>query len=134
MKKILIVDDNASVRELFVALLRLEGFSVVTAEDGISGLHKAALEHPDLVITDLVMKNLDGFEVIRQLRQREEFSDLAIVAVTGDRPSFLERATTAGADCVLEKPVQIDVLVDTVKGMFCSRVRTRPQVARALYH
>src|SRR5713226_1023140 len=67
-KKILIVDDSEDTREMMAKLLELEAFRVITATDGYAGLSVTTDEHPDLIITDINMPNMNGIEMIKQLR------------------------------------------------------------------
>src|SRR5215216_3869156 len=81
-EKILIVDDSDDTREMMTKLLELESFTVVTAEDGRIGLRVAEAEHPDLIITDINMPNLNGIEMIKLLRELPEFGSVPIMAIT----------------------------------------------------
>jgi two-component system, OmpR family, phosphate regulon response regulator PhoB len=80
--KILVADDSATVRRLVVARLVADGHEVIEAEDGESALALALSERPALVVLDKVMPKLDGFEVVRRLRERAETRGLPIVMLT----------------------------------------------------
>ena len=81
-KKVLIVDDATTMRELVKFTLTKAGFEVIAAEDGAIGL-KAALEHkPDLVVTDLNMPNMNGLELAAQLKQSDETKNIPILMLT----------------------------------------------------
>lgn len=114
MEKILIVEDNVDTRELLAKLLELESFSVVTAEDGLMGLQMADDEHPDLVVTDITMPNLNGLDMIRLLRKKCGFSELPIVSITAYGRTAAAQAIEAGADRALTKPVEFDLLIDDI--------------------
>ena len=83
MRRILVVDDEADVRLLYRVNLRHAGFEVLEADDGERGI-EAALEHlPDVVVLDLMMPRIDGFEVLRVLRSRAESSEMAASVRSG---------------------------------------------------
>src|SRR5258708_6545430 len=81
-KKILVVDDNAFIREMLARLLELEHFKVVTAEDGRDALAVVESEHPDLIVTDFNMPYMDGAQLVRHLRGQKSFSALPILVIT----------------------------------------------------
>lgn len=115
-RKILIVEDNDDNRELVVKVLRNKGYITIEAVDGEEALIKATDEIPDLVLLDISLPKLDGYEVARRLKSREEFLDIPIVAFTahamkGDR----EKAIAAGFEGYISKPVNIRELPDQVK-------------------
>jgi DNA-binding response OmpR family regulator len=80
--KILIADDSPTVRQLVAARLRADGYDVVEAEDGVEALDLARREHPDLYVLDKVMPKLDGFEVVRALREDPRTRPAPIVMLT----------------------------------------------------
>src|ERR1700761_1410710 len=82
MAKILVVDDNASNRKLVVSLLGTEGHRILEANDGAGGLDAARAERPDLVISDILMPTMDGFEFVRRLRADPKLHDVAVVFYT----------------------------------------------------
>jgi len=108
MKKILIAEDRDASRELLRTVLAAQGFHVVEAIDGRQALRLADAELPDLVLLDLQMPELDGFEVACQLRQDPRFAVTPIIALTasamqGDR----EKALAQGFSAYLSKPVRL---------------------------
>jgi len=114
-KKILVVEDNLDSRELIHILLAKMGFTVVDALDGREGLYKAQAEHPDLIITDIGMPQLDGIGMIRELRAQSYFEELPILALTSYGRKQREEAIKAGANRVLKKPSAFESLVTAVK-------------------
>ena len=84
--KILIAEDSSTVRRLIAARLAVDGYEVIEAEDGHTALELVFSERPDLVVLDKVMPTLDGFEVVRAIREREETRNLPIVMLS-DRVS-----------------------------------------------
>src|SRR4051812_7887871 len=80
-KRLLIIDDDDSLRELFEFAMEKEGFFVASAEDGVKGLAKAAVFNPDLIVLDLMMPNLSGFEVIH--RMQADGLKTPVIVITG---------------------------------------------------
>jgi len=111
--KILVIDDDATIRTLFQAAIPYFGYDVITAEDGVVGL-EAYYEHsPDLVITDLLMPRKDGLEVISEIKSKNPDQTIfAIVAILGE---MTERAREAGADEVIQKPFSITKLKEKIE-------------------
>lgn len=113
--KLLIVEDNAQVRELFAFALSDAGFSVVTADDGYAGLDCARREHPDLILTDIEMPNLDGIGMIERLRREPELQDIPVLVLSSVHASLLSQAVAAGACGVMQKPVQLALLIHMIR-------------------
>lgn len=108
---ILVVDDDRDSAEALAVLLRVEGYRAETSYDGIEALRVAAGFQPDLVLLDISMPELDGFDVASKLRAEPWARNLRIVAVTGwKRVDDRERARTAGFDEYLVKPLDFDRL------------------------
>jgi DNA-binding response OmpR family regulator len=116
-KKILIVEDNLDSRELIHLHLTTEGFTVVTASNGQEGFYLAGAEHPDLIITDISMPELDGLELVGQLRKLSEFGTIPILVLTAFGRDQMEEAIKAGATRALNKPVHFDELIEDVREM-----------------
>lgn len=105
--KILIVDDDRMIRKILEVALTKEGYQVITAADGAEGLQQARTQRPDLVVTDKMMPNMNGFEFTRRLRRDPDFVHLPILVLTSQ--SELEDklgAFEAGADDYLPKPFE----------------------------
>lgn len=127
--RILIIEDNQANLDLMVYLLQYFGYVPLTAHDGEQGLQAARREIPDLIICDLQMPKLDGFEVTRQIRQDPLLSKVPLVAVTaytmrGDR----ERVLAAGFDGYLGKPIVPEEFVSQVESFLkpAARSMVRP--------
>lgn len=115
-KKILIVEDNEDSRELVVKVLKNKGYLTVEAVDGEDAIEKAMGERPDLILMDISIPKLDGYEVTKRLKSAEEFRDIPIVALTahamkGDR----EKIIVAGFEGYISKPINVRELPDQVK-------------------
>ncbi|URD51702.1 hybrid sensor histidine kinase/response regulator [Chroococcidiopsis sp. CCNUC1] len=115
-QKILVVDDRWENRSVIVSLLEPIGFELVEAENGREGLEKAYKFHPDLIITDLVMPLMNGFELLQKIRVSEQLS--GIVAIASSASVFETnqyRSLAAGADEFLPKPIQAEILLEMLR-------------------
>ncbi len=121
--KVLVVDDNPQNLELLAAYMEdLEGIETLTATNGLEAMDLVARRRPDLILLDIMMPRMSGFEVCRQLKNNPETRDVQIIMVTalnevGDR----ERAVECGTDEFLTKPVNRLELITRVKSLL--RVR-----------
>jgi DNA-binding NtrC family response regulator len=111
--RILIIDDERSIREVFSVLLAEQGFQVETAENGRSGLETARLSGPDVVLLDMNLPDIPGLEVLAGLRGLRPGPDIVIVTAFGTIRSAVE-ATKLGAYAYLEKPVDNEELLLTI--------------------
>ncbi len=109
---VLVVDDHRDNRELVVELLDWGGLRTCEARSGHEALQRALEDLPDLVLLDLEMPGLDGWEVSRRLRQDPRTRELRVLALTAHvQQSYLDRAREAGCDGVLIKPIDPEELV-----------------------
>ena len=115
-KHILIVDDSKTVRNLVAFIMKKEGFTVTTAEDGLDGLEKLyAAEKVDLIISDVNMPRMDGFTFIRTVREQEAYRDLPIVVLsTEGQEKDIQLGMSLGANLYMVKPAQPDKMVKNV--------------------
>ena len=116
MKKVslLLAEDNEDMRALLKWLLEDEGFDVTTAEDGAAALRSLSHLHPDVILTDLMMPEVDGVELIKNLRNTKEFAEIPIVAMTAYGNGYMLLASQAGATASIRKPEDLDILVPTI--------------------
>ena len=120
--RILIADDNQQNCELLEAYLEGEGYQVEFSVDGQQTLEKVAREQPDLILLDIMMPKLSGYEVCQKLKDDPATSDIPIVMVTALHESGdIEKAVNAGADDFLSKPVNKLELTTRVRSLL--RVR-----------
>ncbi len=112
-KKILIVDDEAHVLEFIKGALEAsdEGYEIETARDGFEALIKIGSFHPGLLILDIMMPRLDGFEVCRRIKAESATKDIRILAVTAYGPDEMEKIKKCGADLCLAKPLSLKDLL-----------------------
>jgi two-component system, cell cycle response regulator DivK len=114
-KKILVVDDTDWNRDLLVQLLE-EDYQVVQAVDGAEGVHKTEEEKPDLILMDLGMPVMDGWEATRRIKANDALKNIPIIAVTSHAMVGDEiEARKAGCDDYLPKPIDEDLLHKKIK-------------------
>ena len=121
--KVLIVDDNQQNLELLEVYLEdLPELNVSTATDGIEAMAKVAADPPHLILLDIMMPRMSGFEVCRQIKSSPKTRDILIVMVTAlNETGDIERATECGADDYLTKPIDRKALVNLVKTFLAGR-------------
>lgn len=112
--RVLVVEDDPSVRGLLHTLLAAEGYDVVTASDGLAGLVKVTATHPALVLLDLMMPDLGGVRVLEELRADPELADIPVVVVTGKVDAVPGMRTLLGEDNVFIKPFAVAELLARV--------------------
>ena len=96
--------------------LEMNGFNIVTAYDGVEGVNQAQHTHPDLILMDIQMPRMDGFEATKKLRSDPEFEHTPIVALTAlAMPNDRERCLAAGMDEYITKPVHLRALVKIIE-------------------
>ena len=105
-KKILLVDDSSTVLLMEKMILSKSEYDVVTARDGVEGVEKAKNEHPDLILMDVVMPRMDGFEAVRKLREDDATKAIPVIMVTtrGELQS-VETGYASGCSDYVTKPI-----------------------------
>jgi DNA-binding response OmpR family regulator len=116
MSKIMIVDDDSNIRELVIALLQNNGFEVCEAADGHEALQNIDIDNPDLAIIDIMMPNMDGFELCRHLRSYYENMPILMLTAKGELANKV-KGFGLGADDYLTKPFEGDELVVRVQAL-----------------
>lgn len=116
MKKILVIEDDSGIREGICQILETEGFMVESAPDGNSGVEKAISLQPDIILCDVVMPGMDGYEVISRLRENTLTDTIPFVFLTGkSEPDDIRRGMNLGADDYLYKPFSADELLSAIQ-------------------
>lgn len=115
MFKVLYIEDHPAQRDIMAQMLELSGYKVAVASDGIDGVEQARSWGPDLILMDLRMPRMDGFEAIRELRKDPDTSNIPIIAISAwASAKHKERAIDAGADEHFTKPVDLTRLLETI--------------------
>lgn len=112
--RVLLVEDNTTVRELLRVLLESDGYEIVEAKDGLEGLLKAEFAKPDLMILDLMMPDVDGERVIAQLRTDPELAHIPVLVVSGKYEALDRLGELIGQDNVFAKPFEPTRLMDRI--------------------
>ena len=116
MSQVLIVDDSRSIRELLTSVLAGAGYNVTSANDGQQGLDTARTSDFDLVITDINMPEMNGFELLKSLRQLPEYTFKPILILTTEFSQEMKlRGKEAGATGWMVKPFDPDKLIEIIK-------------------
>jgi two-component system alkaline phosphatase synthesis response regulator PhoP len=130
--RVLIADDNPQGAELLEAYLGDTGYDLRTASDGEETLRQVADWHPDLILLDIMMPRISGFEVCKRLRADPATQDISVLMITAlDQPSDVERAVEAGTDDYLSKPINKTDLLLRVRALLRIRQYKR-ELDRAL--
>lgn len=114
-KKVLVVEDHHDTSFLLCRLLKMEGYEVEHAIDGMVGFSTATSEHPDLIVTDIQMPRMDGIEMIKRIRESRPISRTPIIVMSAYGKRLINDAIEAGADAFVEKPIDLDNLLATIK-------------------
>ncbi len=122
---VLVVDDNEQNLELLLAYLEdMEDVVAIEARNGVEAMDMVARQRPDLILLDIMMPKMSGFEVCKQLKSNPETRDIPVVMVTAlSETADIERATECGTDDYLTKPIERAALVNLVRAMLQTRVR-----------
>jgi len=114
--KVLIIDDEKLTRTMLTDLLRAKGYAVVSAEDGAAGLAAAQREKPNVIILDVMMPGMDGFEVCHALKQDVATTGIPVIILTAsDDPHLTKKAFKAGAAFTLVKTSRPERLLSTLQ-------------------
>jgi signal transduction histidine kinase/CheY-like chemotaxis protein len=115
---VLVIDDVPTNRAVVVDMLGQIGFEMIEAASGPEALEKARLKRPSLVLTDIVMREMDGLETMRRLRLLPDLANVPIIAISASPSGGDEqRSLTAGADAFVAKPIHLDTLLTQIAGL-----------------
>jgi DNA-binding NarL/FixJ family response regulator len=133
VKRLLVVDDEPNLRLAVAAVLRGEGFEVTTARNAREALMQVAASLPDLIVSDVRMPGMDGFQLARQLRSSPQTALVPIVFLTAkDETEDRVEGFRSGVDVYLTKPFEPDELVAVIRGILERQERTRAALARLI--
>jgi CheY-like chemotaxis protein len=129
--KILVVEDHPDSREVARRMLAFRGALVTVAADGAEALRKIAKDRPDLILCDLMMPHMDGYEVAQRVRRMPECAHVRLVALTAltDEMAYF-RTWTVGYDAYLEKPISFEKLEAMAQGFLFGRAEQPPKPPR----
>lgn len=113
-RKILVVEDHPDSRDLLALYLKMQGYTVYTAEDGHEALKLIQLDCPQLIITDLSMPHMDGVEMIKLVRQIPECRHTPIIVMTAFGNEEESAARRAGANQTISKPIEYESLIQRI--------------------
>ncbi|RME55992.1 MAG: response regulator [Deltaproteobacteria bacterium] len=121
-RSVLYIEDNSDNRALVRRLLEDRGYRVLEAIDGLSGIQKAIEEHPDLILMDINIPGLDGYEATTKLKGTPGLQDVPIVAVTGNTThGDRERTLIAGCDGYISKPIDVETFTLAIEEFFAGK-------------
>lgn len=104
MKKILFIEDESALQKTFDEILRQEGYEVISALDGETGLREAESEKPDLILLDLILPKINGFDVLKKLKEKEETREIPVIVLTNlEGAGDVQKAVELGAKTYLVK-------------------------------
>jgi signal transduction histidine kinase/CheY-like chemotaxis protein len=132
--KILVAEDDAEARELLLLSLADGDYDLLQAADGIEALHLLRTEHPDLLITDIVMPRMDGYELVRKLRQDESMSGTPVIFCSASyhEREVREMARSLGVRSTLSKPYDLEIVRETVTAALATKPPAGTSPAPAL--
>ncbi len=118
-KIICIIEDNFPIRKLYSTILKKGGFTVYDFGDGISALNWLKTNYTDAIITDILLPDINGVELLKKIREIERHKNIKICAITGfSQESDKERFLKEGFDFCIAKPINTSTFLDDVKSMF----------------
>jgi twitching motility two-component system response regulator PilH len=122
MSTVLVVDDSSALREMIAGLLVNAGLTVLEAKDGAEAMKKIEVSPPDLVVVDIVMPNINGYELTRWIKNNPKTQDVPVVICSSKGEEFDRYwGMKQGADAYIAKPFRPDEMVETVKQLLRSK-------------
>lgn len=125
-RKITIVDDDRETREMLTLALDLAGYEVSEAANGLRLISTLHVDRPDLILLDVMMSWIDGFELCRSIKKNEEFKDIPVIFISAKRtPEDVQRGLEAGATDYFPKPIDVEQLVKRIDQILAERDAAR---------
>lgn len=125
-KRVLVVEDEESLLKLEIILLTVKGYEVSGVSTGSEALEKLSKESFDLVLLDIMLPDIDGYEVCRRIKEHPRHSGLPVVMLTAKKSTEdKERATTCGADDYLTKPFKSAMIIEVIERLLSGSKRVK---------
>ena len=123
-ERLLVVDDEREFVDVVSERLGAKGFDIIRAFDGKEGMERAHSDKPDLIILDIAMPEMNGYDVCRKMKLDENLKNIPIVMLTAKfQPNDIAFAVGMGADAYLTKPLELELLLHTVKELLKAKKR-----------
>ena len=120
--KVIIVDDDRDTREMLTLALELEGFEVGGAANGLRLISAMHVDRPDVILLDVMMSWIDGFELCRAIKKNETFADIPVIFISARKSAEDEKTgLAAGAVAYFSKPIDMDGLVGRIREILATR-------------
>lgn len=133
MTKILLVEDDKSLREIYSVRLLAEGYTLISSGDGEEALAVAIGEKPDLIVSDVMMPKISGFEVCKRLRAKPQTRHIPVLMITAlDQPSDVDRAVEVGTNDFLTKPINKTELLLRIRSALDSSQKHKEPLEQTL--
>ena len=127
-RKIIIVDDDRETREMLKMALELEGYEVSLAANGLRLISTLHVDRPDLILLDVMMSWIDGFELCRAVKKNEEFRDIPVMFISAKKTSAdMRTGMAAGAIDYFVKPIDMERLLARIAGIFSAPAPAQSQ-------
>jgi CheY-like chemotaxis protein len=116
-QKILIIDDNEKILKMMESRLKVEDYEVIRASNGIAGIEKAKSENPDVILLDIIMPEMDGYEVLKKLKTDPDTESIPVIMVTAKREieDITKSMSELGAVGYISKPFSAKELLEKVR-------------------
>ncbi|MCX6760931.1 MAG: response regulator [Candidatus Nealsonbacteria bacterium] len=120
MKKILFIEDESALQKAMGELLRPDGYEIISALNGEEGVHLAQAKNPDLIVLDLILPKLHGFEVLKKLKENKKTQDIPVIVLTNlEATQDVEKAIKMGATVYLVKSsYNLEEVTEKIKSIF----------------
>ena len=123
--KVIIVDDDRDTREMLTLALELEGFDVAQAANGLRLISAMHVDRPDVILLDVMMSWIDGFELCRAIKKNASFTEIPVIFISARKSAEDERAgLDAGAMEYFTKPLDMDRLIERLREILAARAAT----------